>query len=104
MVEGRSAIVLGFDIDGDAYRAEWPVLQSKTGDSRAAMRQAATMMFYDVKARCLSYRVLGARRSFMSWLCLPDGRTAGQVAVAEPSLLGQLLAPGRLLAGGQADE
>lgn len=77
---GRAAYVIKFSLAGDDFRITWPVLESKSGNGQAAKVQAATMMYYDIKARCLSARVLGARVSFMSFLILPDGRTAGQAS------------------------
>jgi len=82
-VTGRAAFMLSFALAGDVFRVTWPVLESKTGNWKAAKVQAATLLYHDVKARCLAARVLGARASFMAFLVLPDGRTAGQVASVE---------------------
>lgn len=94
---GRAAFVIKFALDGDEFRITWPILESKTGNDKAAKVQASTMMYYDVKARCLAARVLGARVSFMSFLVLPDGRTAGQVASTDfLQMLPRMLSAGDL--------
>ena len=80
---GRAAFVLAFQIGEDKFKVIWPVLSSKTGDDRAARIQAATMLYHDVKARCLSSAVLGARAAFLSYLLLPDGRTVSQMSLPE---------------------
>lgn len=87
---GRAAYMLEFEFDGERYRAVWPVLPCRaksTTNERAARIQAATMLYHDVKARCVSAKVLGVRSSFFSYLMLPDGRTAAQVATPEVSQL-----------------
>ena len=91
-ITGRAAFMLAFEIGGDGFKIVWPVLPSKAGDDRAARIQAATMLYRDVKAKCVSATVLGTRAAFFSFLMLPDGRTAAEVAVPElvqafPSLL-----------------
>lgn len=64
---GRAAYMLRFSRDGDTFNIVWPVLPSKVGDSFSARRQAATMMYHDVKAKCLAGAVLGARTAFLPW-------------------------------------
>ena len=78
-VTGRSAYMIRFSVDGQSFRIIWPVLPSETGDTFAARRQAATMMYHDIKAKCVSSQVLGARVAFFSWVELPDGRPAFQL-------------------------
>lgn len=80
---GRAAFMLGFEIGGDKFKAIWPVLPSKAGNEKAAKVQAATMLYHDVKAKCISAAVLGARAAFFSFLMLPDGRTAAEASVPE---------------------
>jgi len=80
---GRSAYLLSFKIGDDHFKVVWPVLPSRTGNTGAARRQAATMLYHDVKARAVSSRVLGGRAAFFSYLLLPDGRVANQAAVPE---------------------
>jgi len=76
---GWAALLLRFSLDGQAFKMVWPVLEARSGNERAARVQAATMLYHDVKARCLSAQVLGARTAFFAFLELPDGRTAQQV-------------------------
>jgi len=73
---GRAAYLLDFTVEGERFKVVWPVLPSKREDELAARRQAATLLFHDVKARCLSARVLGLRRAFFSYMLLSDGRAA----------------------------
>ena len=82
---GRTAYMLMFEFDGERFREVWPALPSKAGNERGARIQAATMLYRDVVARCVSARVLGPRAAFFEFLVLPDGRTAGEVA--DPELL-----------------
>ena len=80
---GRSAFMLAFEIEGDSFKVIWPVLPSKTDNEPAARRQAATMLYHDTKAKCLSAVVLGARAAFFSYLMLPDGRTVVEATIPE---------------------
>lgn len=91
--EGRQAHMLAFKIGQDNYKLVWPVLESRTKNVKAANTQAATMLYYDVKHRCILAKVFGARSAFLSSLLLPDGRTAAEATGAEllsdlPLLLG----------------
>ena len=88
---GKSAFLLFFKIDDDIFRVVWPILPLKSANQkkiRAAQRQAATFLFHDVKARCLSAAILGARTSFFSFILLPDGRVASEVQKNEIIELG----------------
>lgn len=88
----RAAFMISFTVAGEFYKLIWPVLPSKTGDERAARIQAATMLYRDVKARCMSAKVLGVRAAFFNFLLLADGRTAGEVATPElPEMVPKLL-------------
>ena len=82
-VSGRAAYMLNFEIAGEQYKAVWPVLPSKGDSERAARIQATTLLYHDVKAKCISAAVLGPRAAFFSYLMLPDGRTAAEVAAPE---------------------
>lgn len=83
--QGRSAYMLEWTFGADSFRAVWPVLPSKTKADRAARIQAATMLYHDVKAKCVSAKVHGVRAAFFQYAVLTDGRTAAQAA--EPDLL-----------------
>lgn len=94
---GRTAYMLEFTFGQDTFRAVWPVLPSKTKSERAARIQAATMLYHDVKAKCVSAKVHGVRAAFFQYAVLPDGRTAAQVTA--PELVD--LYPKMLKAGGE---
>jgi len=79
---GRAAYMLGFELDGERFKVVWPVLPSNDDES-AARRQAATMLYHDVKQRCISSRVLGARQAFFSYLLLPDGMSVSDLSLPE---------------------
>lgn len=82
--QGRGAFMLEFAFASDRFRAIWPVLPTrKRQDERAARIQAATMLYHDIKAKCVSAKVHGARAAFFQYLALPDGRTAAQLAAPE---------------------
>lgn len=80
---GRTAFLMEFELEGDCFRAIWPVLPCKEGDEKAAERQAATMLYHDVKARTLRVAIFGARVAFFDFLLLEDGRTAAQLTNTE---------------------
>lgn len=84
--QGHSAYVMQFEIESDQFKIFWPVLPSRTKNEKnelAAKRQAATLLFYDVKARCLTALILGSRATFFQFLMLPDGRTAASASIPE---------------------
>lgn len=90
---GRAAYMLGFELDGQRYKVVWPVLPSKSKNERAAKVQAATMLYHDIKAKCVTAKVMGSRAAFFSYLLLPDGRAAAEATFPEiarmlPAVLG----------------
>jgi hypothetical protein len=93
---GRGAFMLQFEVKGEQFKIMWPVLPSKTRDEMAARRQAATLMFYDVKAKLMTASVMGFKTAFFQYVLLTDGRTAGELAAPE---LAYSFPP--LLAGGR---
>ena len=80
---GRSAYMLGFEIQSEGYKIIWPVLPSKTKKELSARVQATTMLYHDVKARCLTAVVLGTRAAFFNFMMLPDGRTTSEASIPE---------------------
>lgn len=78
-VSGRAAYMTQFELAGDTFKIIWPVLESKTDDTAAARRQAATSLFHHVKAQCIAAERIGVRASFFAWLQLADGRSAFQL-------------------------
>lgn len=86
--EGRAVFMLEFSFGRDRFRVMWPVLQPRNQkDLRAARVQAATMLYHDVKAKCVSAKVHGVRAAFFQYAMLPDGRTMAQVAEPEIAAL-----------------
>lgn len=49
--------------------------------------QAATMLYHDVKSRCVSARVMGIRSAFMGYLLFENGQTASQMSNADYLML-----------------
>lgn len=93
----RTAYMIEFSFPPDQYRAIWPVLPTKGKDTLAAERQAATMLFHDLKARAMRVAVMGPRTTFIDYLMLESGETVAQVSNAQLSsaLPTALLPPGR---------
>lgn len=86
--DGRTAFAMEFSFPPDRFRAIYPVLPSKwedptSVDLRAAERQAATLLFHDVKARCLRSKIFGPRSAFFEFLLLSDGRSVAHLANEE---------------------
>lgn len=89
----QAAIMVAFELGGDAFRLVWPVLHSNSGNRRAAQIQAATALYHDIKARCVRAKFVGSRPAFIDALLLPDGRTVSEASLPElmqdvPQLLG----------------
>ena len=80
MQHGREVVLIGFRLDGDQFRIVWPVMGHEPNENLAAVRQAATMLYHDVKARCVAVLVKGARWAFHAELLLPDGETVGTLS------------------------
>lgn len=82
--DGRSAYMLGFEIEGNRFRSIWAVLPTRIeSDARAAKIQAATMLYHDIKSKCISSTVKGPRAAFFEYLMLSDGRTAIEASDVE---------------------
>jgi len=89
----RAAFMLGFKFKEQKYKVVWPVLPSQTGKGLAAKRQAATLLYHDVKAKAMTASVLGVETAFFSYMMLTDGRVSSELARPElaeafPKLLG----------------
>ena len=81
--QGRSAFMIAFKIEDNQFKVIFPALPSRTGKELAAKRQAATMLYHDIKAKCMVASVLGNKVAFFSYLMLADGRTASELATPE---------------------
>ena len=75
--------MLAFKIKEQSYKVVWPVLPSYTTKDTAAKRQAATMLYHDVKAKAVTASVLGVEVAFFSYMMLPDGRVSSELAKPE---------------------
>ena len=81
---GRDAFLIMFDVEGDRFKVVWPVLPTrKKKDEKSAKIQAASLLHHDIKAKCVSAKVIGARAAFFSYLLLPDGRAVVEASVPE---------------------
>lgn len=78
-----SAYMMAFELKGQKYKVVWPVLPSATGKTLAAKRQAATLLYHDIKAKAMTASVLGTEVAFFSYMVLPDGRTASELTRPE---------------------
>lgn len=77
---GKEGILFGFFIDGDAYKLMWPVLPTKNEKDRgAALRQCATLIYHDTKARINRVKIFSPRVVFADWLVLESGKTIAEV-------------------------
>ncbi len=94
---GRAAYMLQFEIHGNGFKVVWKVLPTKSGNEKAARIQAATMLYHDIKAKCVSATVKGARTAFFEYLLLDDGRTAPEATMPELAEGLPLLMTGQLL-------
>jgi len=74
-----AAYMLAFELKGQRYKVIWPVLPSATGKGGAAKRQAATLLYHDIKAKVMTASVLGPEVAFFSYMVLPDGRAASEI-------------------------
>lgn len=84
-VNGKSAFMISFSLQDSLFKITYPVLKPRDSeDEYAAKRQAATAMYHDIKARCVSMKFHGAKVAFHAYLVLGDGRTAGELS--EPEL------------------
>jgi len=80
-----AAYMMAFELKGQKYKVVWPVLPSVTGKTLAAKRQAATLLYHDIKAKAMTASVLGTEVAFFSYMVLPDGRTASELTKPELS-------------------
>jgi len=81
LAKGRSAFMISFEMGGDTFKITWPVLPSKRGDNQAARVQSATMLHHTIKSRLLEAKIRGPRAALFSFLALPSGKVAGDLAV-----------------------
>lgn len=82
-MQNHRAFLIEFTHQNDSYRILFPVLKTNTNDIRAAERQAATLIYHDVKARLLRAKLFGIKNAFFEYLLLPDKRTVGELTVPD---------------------
>ena len=80
---GQAAFMLAFKFKEQQYKVVWPVLPTHCGKELPAKRQAATMLYHDVKAKAMTASVLGVEVAFFSYMMLPDGRVSSELAKPE---------------------
>ena len=80
---GRAAFMLAFKFKEQPYKVVWPVLPTYSGKELPAKRQAATMLYHDVKAKAMVASVLGFEVAFFSYMMLPDGRISSELVKSE---------------------
>ena len=79
----QAAFMLAFKFKEQRYKVVWPVLPTYSGKEAPAKRQAATMLYHDVKAKAMTASVLGIEAAFFSYMMLPDGRVSSELAKPE---------------------
>lgn len=83
-MDGQAGIMLEFKADDTQFRILYPILPTrKESDAFAAKRQAATAMYHEVKALCVSAKFRGVKATFHSYILLPNGRIASQLTAPE---------------------
>lgn len=83
-MHGGEAFMFVFEIEGEKFKLLWPVLPvERDKDIPSARRQAATLIYHDVKAKCLNAVIFGARTAFFNYLLLPDNRTVAELSLPE---------------------
>lgn len=82
-VDNHAAFMLKFELEDSEFKVVWPVLPSRSGKTLAAKRQAATLLYHDIKAKAMTATVLGNKTAFFSYLMLRDGRAASELATPE---------------------
>lgn len=78
---GSVVFVMIFDLGGDRFKVQWPVLTPRVMhpvNAKSAKIQAATALYHDVKARCVTLKFLGSRDAFMPFLLLEGGKTVSE--------------------------
>lgn len=78
---GKEAIMFVWELKGEQYKLMWPVLPTKKDERSAAMRQAATMIYHDTKARINRLKIFPPEVVFSDWLVLPNGQTIAESRV-----------------------
>lgn len=91
-------IMIRFAIADDVYSIRWAALESRTGNHKAAITQAATALYHSIKAKAVEAKFLGERAAFAQFLLLPSGKTVMETST--PELEAQIQSARRLLVSG----
>ena len=91
MQHGRGCMMMAFTLADDTYSLLFPILESSKGNEGAARRQAATLMYHDIKAKCMLVKVFGARFAFCQYLMLNGSPVGQQIAAGTFEGLPKLL-------------
>jgi len=83
MNNGESAFLVEFKHKKSIFKIVWPILPTKQNEIRAAERQAATLIYHDVKARILRSHIFGFENAFFDFMLLPNGKTVSQMSTVE---------------------
>lgn len=75
----RIVFLMEFQLGNDQFKIAWATLPSKTNNINAAKRQAATLLYHDVKHKCVMAKIKG-NSAFVEYLVLPNGQTATEAA------------------------
>ena len=82
-VSGNSAYMIMFEIGINTFKIIQPVLPTYHGEDAAARRQATTLLYHEVKSRCLRSAITGPQEAFFQYMILPDGRMTSQASIPE---------------------
>lgn len=77
---GQSAFLLTFQIGVDTFQIKWETLPGRNKGTNDLMRrrQAATLLYHDVKHKVVMAKIRGIRSTFLEYLTLPNGQTMGE--------------------------
>lgn len=78
--DGQATFALDFTIGADKFSIRWQTLPGrlKSTNELKRKRQAATLLYHDVKHKCVMAKIRGVRATFMEYLVLPGGQTMGE--------------------------
>lgn len=79
----RNVFMVKFSFGEQVFVASEFVLESIGKNVKAAKIQAATTLYHEIKARCVSMKRRGARWAFLQYLMLPDGQVVGHASNPE---------------------
>jgi len=91
--QNKTVFMIEFRLGGEIFKINWSVLPCRyKGNEKAAIIQAATMLYHDVKHKCVMAKIKGVNRAFLEYLMLPNGAPAGEIANDPRQILPLVLA------------